>query len=121
MKDLDHFSPETSKNGSSGASAERKAFILEWIARNQRTLGAGMGSALLLAPLGLIAQVATPAGFVPVSGLEGVTSVAVNPQGIAQLTLANGQTVAVAAQSVQVVGGQVFITQAAATAVAQAA
>lgn len=121
MKDLEGFSASSSAQEGGRVSAERRAFILEWVARNQRSLGAGVGTALLLAPLGLIAQVAAPAGFVPASGLEGVASVSVTPQGVAQITLANGQTVAVAAQSVQVVGGQVFITQAAASAVAQAA
>lgn len=97
--------------------AERRAYIQKWIAKNQRRMAAGMGATLMTLPL--LAQAQTAEGMVNALDIAGVRSVALNPDGSVQLTLANGQQVQVAASSVQVAAdGALMISAAAAEMVA---
>ena len=97
--------------------AARQAYVQKWIARNQRRLAAGLGSAVLMLPL--LAQAQAQA-LVNALDIAGVNSVALNPDGSAQLTLSNGQQVQVGASSVQVAAdGTIQISAAAAELVAE--
>ncbi len=98
--------------------AARRAFVGKWIARNQRRLAAGLGSTVLMLPL--LAHAAADA--VNALDISGVRAATLNPDGSAQLTLANGQQVQVGASSVQVAAdGTILISAAAAELVAEAA
>jgi hypothetical protein len=97
---------------------EGRAFILDWVARNQRRLAAGLGTTALMLPFLAEAQAVGP--LVNVLDLAGVRSVALNADGSAQLVLANGQQVQIAASAVQVgANGAVLVTQAAAQMLAE--
>lgn len=97
--------------------ASRRAHVQKWIARNQRRLAAGLGSAVLMLPM--LAQ-AQAADMVSALDISGVRSATVNPDGSANLTLTNGQVVKVAASSVQVAAdGTIMISGAAAELVAE--
>lgn len=97
--------------------AARRAYIHKWIARNQRRMAAGLGGAVLVLPM--LAQ-AQAADMVNALDISGVRSVAVNADGSASLTLANGQVVNVGAASVQVAAdGTILISSAAAELVAE--
>ena len=97
--------------------AERRAYIQKWIAKNQRRMAAGLGATLMTLPL--LAQAQSVEGAVNALDIAGVRSVALNPDGSVQLTLANGQQVQVAASSVQVAAdGSLMISAAAAEMVA---
>lgn len=120
MRDFDDRVPGISRRVEGLSGAERRAFVASWIARNQRSIAAGLGGSLLFLPVLGHAQ-ALPAGFVDPSSIQGVANVVLGPEGVANITLSNGQLVVVGAQNVQVVGGQVLITSAAAQGVAQAA
>ncbi|MCH8466125.1 MAG: hypothetical protein LAT78_06090 [Roseinatronobacter sp.] len=97
---------------------EGRAFVQEWIARNQKRLAAGLGATVLALPLLAEAQAVGP--LVNVADIAGVRSVALGADGSAQLVLANGQQVQVAASAVQVgANGAVLVTQAAAQMVAE--
>lgn len=98
--------------------AKRQAYVQKWIARNQRRLSAGLGATVLTLPL--LAQAQSAEGLVNALDIAGVRSVALNPDGSAQLTLANGQQVQVAASSVQTAAdGTVLVSAAAAEMVAE--
>ncbi len=97
---------------------EGRAFILDWVARNQKRLAAGLGTTALMLPFLAEAQAVGP--MVNVLDVAGVRSVALNADGSAQLVLANGQQVQIAASAVQVgANGAVLVTQAAAQMLAE--
>lgn len=98
--------------------AEKRAYIQKWISRNQRRIASGLGASVLTLPL--LAQAQTAMGMVNALDIAGVRSVALNADGSAQLTLANGQQVQVAASAVQVAAdGTLLISTAAAELVAE--
>lgn len=101
-----------------GTASPRRAHLDRWLRRHLRRLSAGLGLGTLTLPLLAVDASAQGEGFVNAASLDGVANVAVGPDGSATLTLANGQTVVVPAAQVQVVGGQVLISAAAAESIA---
>ncbi|MGP9788895.1 beta strand repeat-containing protein [Roseinatronobacter sp. NSM] len=101
-------------------AAERRNYIQNWIAKNQRRVAAGLGSAVFVLPL--LAQAQTAEGMVNALDISGVSSAQVAADGSAQLTLTNGQIVQVNASVVQVAAdGTILVTSAAAQVVAEVA
>ena len=99
--------------GARQSRAERKAFIQDWIKRNQKSLAALLGLGALALPA--MAQAQAAEGFVGVSDLQGIASVQQQAGGGLNLTLTNGQVVQVAAADVSVgANGAFAISQAAA-------
>ena len=97
--------------------SERKEFVRKWIAANRRRLGAGLGFVALALPLMAHSQ---GEQFVDAASIEGVASVSVGADGVATITLVNGQQVIVPAGQVQVIDGSVLISASAAQVVAEA-
>jgi hypothetical protein len=113
-----HNSVTQAQKTTGAQTPEGRAFILDWVARNQKRLAAGLGTTALMLPFLAEAQAVGP--LVNVLDLAGVRSAALNADGSAQLVLANGQQVQIAASAVQVgANGAVFVTQAAAQMVAE--
>jgi hypothetical protein len=111
IPDLDHTSVAD--------QSARRDYVRKWIARQQRRLAAGLGGTVLLLPL--VAQAQTT-GLVDVSTINGVTSVQVGANGAAQITLANGQIVTIAAAEVTVTAnGTVLVSASAAQLIAEIA
>lgn len=95
---------------------KRKAFVRDWIARNQRRLAGGLASGMLVLPL--MAQAQTE-GFVNVNEIRGIQSVQQMPDGALRLILNNGQQVIIQDGDVIVTAdGAILISQAAADMVA---
>lgn len=92
--------------------AKRRAYIQDWIARNQRVLAAGIGTGVLALPL--IAQGAT-SDFVSLSSIHGIRSAQEQADGSLRLTLSNGQQVVLQPDDV-IMGksGEIMISQEAA-------
>lgn len=85
-------------------AARRRAFVLDWInsrSRSLQVLGAG---ALLFLPLLSVATTAEAqaAAPVPVGSINGVAGATLNADGSVQLTLSNGQVIAIPAAEVTV-------------------
>ncbi|MDR9484361.1 MAG: hypothetical protein RI566_04240, partial [Sediminimonas sp.] len=99
--------------GTKQNQAERRAFIRDWIDRNQKRLAATLGLGALALPALAHAQAA--GGLVSLSDIQGVASVQQQAGGALNLTLTNGQVVQVAAVDVGVTAnGALAISQAAA-------
>lgn len=95
---------------------KRKAFVRDWIARNQRRLAGGLASGMLVLPL--MAQAQTE-GFININDIRGIQSVQQMPDGALRLILNNGQQVIIQDGDVIVTAdGAILISQAAADMVA---
>ncbi|MCC5985226.1 MAG: hypothetical protein JJU42_12765 [Rhodobacteraceae bacterium] len=95
---------------------KRKAFVRDWIARNQRKLAGGLASGMLVLPLMAQAQAE---GFVNVNEIRGIQSIQQLPDGTLRLILNNGQQVIIQDADVIVTAdGDILISQAAADMVA---
>ena len=100
--------------------AARRAYVRDWIARNQRKLAAGIGGSVLVLPL--LAQAQTAQDMVAAESLDGVTSVELMEDGGLRMTLDNGRVIQVGAAEVQTAAdGTIMISNAAAEAVAEIA
>lgn len=117
--------PHTSdvKTLEQGAIAEkRRAFVQDWLANRGRSISLLSAGGLIFLPLLGATSAQAQQGPVLVSTLDGVSSMAFNPDGSLQLALSNGQFVTIAAAEVTVMAnGAVAISAAAAELVASLA
>ncbi|MGY6704511.1 beta strand repeat-containing protein [Roseinatronobacter sp.] len=117
--------PDTSavKALEQGAIAEkRRAFVQDWLANRGRSISLLSAGGLIFLPLLGATSAQAQQGPVLVSTLDGVSSMAFNPDGSLQLALSNGQFVTIAAAEVTVMAnGAVAISAAAAELVASLA
>ncbi|WP_306151030.1 Ig-like domain-containing protein [Roseovarius sp. MMSF_3281] len=92
--------------------ADRNAYVRDWIARRLKagkTVSAGFLGAVLTLPALAVAQVRE--GFVSASDIQGVQNVEMMADGTAQMQMANGTTIAVPAQDIQIAAnGQVMVS-----------
>lgn len=117
--------PHTSdvKTLEQGAIAEkRRAFVQDWLANRGRSISLLSAGGLIFLPLLGATSAQAQQGPVLVSTLDGVSSMAFNPDGSLQLALSNGQFVTIAAAEVTVMAnGAIAISAAAAELVASLA
>ncbi len=107
-----HYFQTDSSNSNIKTEADRSAYVREWIARRLtagKTASAAFVGTVLTLPALAAAQVRE--GFVNASDIQGVQNVEILADGSAQMQMANGTSIAVPAQELQIAAnGQVMVS-----------